>query len=84
MNPPWDVMEKLKKKEEAEHRARRALGYKDPNYLISKGPFSLNEESLNDEPVIDLKGPHGISLNWRKMNKEKTKKRKASVKNCCN
>lgn len=57
VNPPWDVMEKLKKKEEAEHRAKRALDYKDPNYLISKGPFSLNEESLNDEPVIDLKGP---------------------------
>lgn len=57
VNPPWDVMEKLKKKEEAEHRSKRALDYKDPEYLISKGPFSMNEDSLNDEPVIALKGP---------------------------
>lgn len=75
MNPPWDVMEKLKKKEEAEHRAKRALDYKDPNYLISKGPFSLNEESLNDEPVIDLKGPQS-KLEEDEQGKDEEKKGK--------
>lgn len=53
MNPPYSVMEKLK--EQSQHRAKREV--KDPNYLISKGPFSLNEDTVNDGPVISLKGP---------------------------
>lgn len=55
VNPPYSVMEKLK--EQSQHRAKREVAYNDPNYLISKGPFSLNEETLNDGPVIALKGP---------------------------
>ena len=55
VNPPYSVMEKLK--EQAQHRAKREVQYKDPNYLISKGPFALNEASINDVPDIALKGP---------------------------
>lgn len=56
VNLLWDVMEKLKKKEEVEYWVKWVLDYKDFNYLILKGFFFLNEESLNDEFVIDLKG----------------------------
>lgn len=57
VNPPYSVMEKLKEQEAKEHRAKRALDYKEPKYLISKGPFSLNDETVNDGPEIALKGP---------------------------
>ena len=54
VNPPYSVMEKLKK----EGRAKRALKYyKEPQYMITKGPFSLNDDTANDGPVIALKGP---------------------------
>lgn len=57
VNPPYSVMEKLKEEAAKEHRAKRAIDYKEPRYLISKGPFSLNDETANDGPVIALKGP---------------------------
>ena len=54
VNPPWSVMEKLK---EQESRTKRHIESKDPTYLISKGPFSLDEETANDGPLIALQGP---------------------------
>ena len=55
VNPPYSVMEKLK--EQSQHRAKREVDYKDPNYMISKGPFALNDDTVNDGPIINLKGP---------------------------
>lgn len=55
VNPPYSVMEKLK--EHSQHRTKREVQYEDPNYLITKGPISLNEDTMNDGPDISLKGP---------------------------
>ena len=56
VNPPYAVMEKLKK--QSQGRVKRELvENKDPEYLISKGPFSLNEATVDDGSEISLKGP---------------------------
>jgi len=69
VNPPYSVMEKLK--EQAQHRAKREVQSKDPNYLISKGPFALNEASINDVPDIALKGPQQDQSKLAENEKEK-------------
>ncbi|XP_015761376.1 PREDICTED: uncharacterized protein LOC107340539 [Acropora digitifera] len=56
VNPPYAVMEKLNK--QSQGRVKRELvENKDPEYLISKGPFSLNEATVDDGSEISLKGP---------------------------
>lgn len=54
VNPPYAVMEKLKKQGRVK---RELIENKDPEYLISKGPFSLNEATVDDGSEISLKGP---------------------------
>ena len=76
VNPPWDVMEKLKKQEQAEHRAKRALQNENPNYLITRGPFSLDEETANDGPVIALKGPQQDQSKLEEDDPEKAEEKK--------
>ena len=69
-------MEKLKKQEQAEHRAKRALQYDNPNYLITRGPFSLDEETVNDGPVIALKGPQQDQSKLEEDDQEKAEEKK--------
>lgn len=56
VNPPYAVMEKLKKQSQGRVK-RELIENKDPEYLISKGPFSLSEATVDDGPDISLKGP---------------------------
>ncbi|KAL9968094.1 hypothetical protein ACROYT_G026423 [Oculina patagonica] len=85
VNPPYSVMEKLKEEAAKGHRAKRALDYKEPKYLISKGPFSLNDETVNDGPVIALKGPQQDRSKLAEQDAEKNEERRegwsASVTN---
>ena len=77
VNPPYSVMEKLK--EQSQNRAKREVQYKrDPNYLISKGPFSLNEDTVNDGPIISLKGPQDTQSRLAE-NKPDKKEREGEV-----
>lgn len=76
VNPPYSVMEKLKEEEAKEHRAKRALDNEEPKYLISKGPFSLNDETVNDGPVIALKGPQQDQSKLTENDVEKTEEKR--------
>ena len=56
VNPPYAVVEK--QKEQSQHRDKReVIGNKDPEYMISRGPFSLSEATVDDSPDISLRGP---------------------------
>jgi len=69
-------MEKLKEEAAKEHRTKRALDYKEPSYLISKGPFSLNDETANDGPVIALKGPQQDQSKLEEKDQDETEEKR--------
>ena len=77
MNPPYSVMEKLK--EQSQQRSKREVGDNDPSYMISKGPFSLNEDTLYDGPVIELKGPQQDQSRLAENGAEKERKEEGKI-----
>ena len=77
VNPPYSVMEKLK--EQSQQRSKREVGDNDPSYMISKGPFSLNEDTLYDGPVIELKGPQQDQSRLAENGAEKERKEEGKI-----
>ena len=77
VNPPYSVMEKLK--EQSQQRSKREVGDNDPSYMISKGPFSLNEDTLYDGPVIELKGPQQDQSKLAENGAEKERKEEGKI-----
>ena len=70
-------MEKLK--EQSQQRSKREVGDNDPSYMISKGPFSLNEDTLYDGPVIELKGPQQDQSKLVEIGAEKERKEEGKI-----